>query len=107
VSSLPSPLQMRKKENLMGDLPEIYLTQNDFDRLLRLVEKNKQLVKLENELVRATIVPREQIPRDVVTMNSRVIFENETTGARREITLVYPQDADIDAGKISVTVPIG
>jgi regulator of nucleoside diphosphate kinase len=98
---------MRKKENLMGDLPEIYLTQNDFDRLLRLVEKNKQLVKLENELVRATIVPREQIPRDVVTMNSRVIFENETTGARREITLVYPQDADIDAGKISVTVPIG
>ena len=40
-------------------------------------------------------------------MNSRVLFENETTGERREVTLVYPSDADIDAGKISVLVPVG
>jgi regulator of nucleoside diphosphate kinase len=40
-------------------------------------------------------------------MNSRVIFENETTGEQREVTLVYPQSTDIDAGKISVLVPIG
>ena len=37
----------------------------------------------------------------------RVVFENETTGERREVTLVYPGSADIDAGKISVLVPIG
>jgi regulator of nucleoside diphosphate kinase len=56
--------------------------------------------------VRASALPRETIPKDVVTMKSRVIFENETTGERREITLVYPGDADIDAGRGSVLVPV-
>ena len=93
----------------MGDLPQIYLTQSDMDRLLELIDSQprKQVEKLENELVRAVVVPRNEIPNDVVTMNSRVIFEIESTGERREITLVYPKDADIDSGKISVLVPIG
>jgi regulator of nucleoside diphosphate kinase len=93
----------------MADLPQIYLTQNDLDRLLQLVEAQpgKQFEKLEGELVRAKVVPRDKIPKDVVTMNSRVIFENETTGERREVTLVYPGNADIDAGRISILVPVG
>ncbi|MEX2150494.1 MAG: nucleoside diphosphate kinase regulator [Steroidobacteraceae bacterium] len=93
----------------MDSLPQIYLTQNDLDQLLKLVESQpgKRFEKLESELVRANVVSREQIPRDVVTMNSRVIFENETTHERREITLVYPGSADIDAGKVSVLVPVG
>ena len=96
-------------EPTMDNLPQIYLTQNDADRLLKLVESQpgKRYEKLEGELVRAKVVPRERIPEDVVTMNSRVIFENETTGERREVTLVYPGSADIDAGKISILVPIG
>lgn len=93
----------------MGNLPQIYLSQNDMDRLLALIEaqRGKRYEKLERELVRATVMPREKIPQDVVTMNSRVIFENETTGEKREVTLVYPDNSDIDAGKISVLVPIG
>lgn len=93
----------------MADLTTIYLTQQDLGRLLNLVETQpgKRPEKLENELVRAQVVPREGIPKDVVTMNSRVIFENETTRERREVTLVYPGNADIDAGRISVLVPVG
>ena len=93
----------------MASLPQIYLTQLDVDRLLKLIESQpgKHFEKLEGELVRASIVPREKIPGDVVTMNSRVIFENETTRERREVTLVYPGSADIDAGKISVLVSVG
>ncbi len=93
----------------MADLPQIYLTQNDMESLFKLVDAQpgKRFEKLESELVRARVVPREEIPEDVVTMNSRVVFENETTGERREITLVYPGNADIDAGRISVLVPIG
>jgi regulator of nucleoside diphosphate kinase len=96
-------------EHSMADLPQIYLTQNDVDRLLRLVEAQSgaHFRKLESELVRANVLPREKIPADVVTMNSRVIFENETTRERREITLVYPGSADIDSGRVSVLVPIG
>jgi regulator of nucleoside diphosphate kinase len=93
----------------MNSLPQIYLTQNDLDQLLKLVESQpgKRFDKLESELVRAHVVSRDEIPRDVVTMNSRVIFENETTRERREITLVYPGRADINAGKVSVLVPVG
>lgn len=93
----------------MADLPSIYLTQNDMDRLLELVEAypGKRFEHLERELLRAHVVSLDEMPKDVVTMNSRVIFENETTGERREITLVYPGSADIDAGRVSVLVPIG
>jgi regulator of nucleoside diphosphate kinase len=93
----------------MANLPQIYLTQEDVERLLKLVESQpgKRFDKLESELVRANVVSRDEIPQDVVTMNSRVVFENETTGERREVTLVYPGSADIDAGKVSVLVPIG
>lgn len=93
----------------MNQVPQIYLTQNDMDRLLELIEAypGKRFDALESELLRARVVPREQIPQDVVTMNSRVVFENETTGERHEVTLVYPGKADIDSGRISVLVPVG
>jgi regulator of nucleoside diphosphate kinase len=103
----------RKPERSVADQPTIYLTQNDLDRLFDLVEAysagsgGRRFEQLERELVRAVVVPRGQIPKDVVTMNSRVIFENETTGERMEIELVYPREADIDAGKISILVPVG
>jgi regulator of nucleoside diphosphate kinase len=93
----------------MADLPPIYLTRDDMDRLLDLVDSypGKRFERLERELLRAIVVAPEEIPPDVVTMNSRVVFENEKTGERREVTLVYPGSADIDAGKVSVLVPIG
>jgi regulator of nucleoside diphosphate kinase len=94
---------------MQDDLPPIYLTQADMERLLELVDAypGHRFEKLEEELVRAQVVPREQIPADVVTMHSRVVFEDEGTGERREITLVYPGSADIAAGKVSVLTPVG
>jgi regulator of nucleoside diphosphate kinase len=97
----------------MAEEPSIYLTQEDLDRLFDLLETYgtgpgaDRLQKLESELVRAVVVPHDEIPKDVVTMNSRVVFEDETTGQRREITLVYPKHADIASGKVSVLVPVG
>jgi regulator of nucleoside diphosphate kinase len=92
----------------MAERPSLYLTHDDLERLSDLLEaQGARFAELEGELARAAVVPRAEIPRDVVTMNSRVVFENETTGARREVTLVYPGEADIDAGKISILVPVG
>jgi len=92
----------------MPDRPSLYLTQDDLERLSELLDaQGGRFAKLEGELARAIIVPRGEIPRDVVTMNSRVVFENETTGERREVALVYPREADINAGRISVLVPVG
>jgi regulator of nucleoside diphosphate kinase len=92
----------------MAENPSIYLTQDDLERLSYLLEAQRgRFGRLEGELARAMIVPRQDIPHDVVTMNSRVVFQNETTGERREVTLVYPHEADIGAGKISILVPVG
>jgi regulator of nucleoside diphosphate kinase len=92
----------------MAEHPSLYVTHGDLERLSRLLDaQSGRFAKLEGELARAKVVSREEIPHDVVTMDSRVVFQNETTGERREVTLVYPPDADIDAGKISILVPVG
>lgn len=62
---------------------------------------------LRCELSIAQIVAPEDIPPDVVTMNSTVRLRE---GGGREIetfTLVYPKDADIANGKLSILAPIG
>ena len=61
--------------------------------------------RLAAELDRAVIV--EVLPPDVVTPGSSVRFEEEGTGAVRRATLVYPNEADAGAGRISVLAPIG
>lgn len=58
------------------------------------------------EMERADVVPDARVPDDVVRMNSRVAFELDG-GERREAELVFPAEANIDQGKISVLTPIG
>jgi regulator of nucleoside diphosphate kinase len=62
---------------------------------------------LEAEIARAKIVDVSHLPPDVITMNSRAELLDLDTGERMEFTLVFPIDADIEAGKISVLAPLG
>ena len=62
---------------------------------------------LLDEIDRAAICDRTDIPADVVTMGSDVTFRDEDREAERTIRLVYPRDADISAGRISILTPIG
>jgi regulator of nucleoside diphosphate kinase len=62
---------------------------------------------LQDELDRAEIVPGYAIPIDVVTMHARVRYVDETTGERRDVTLVYPEQTDVARGRISVLAPVG
>jgi regulator of nucleoside diphosphate kinase len=66
-----------------------------------------QSATLAEELDRADIVQPEHLPDDVVTMHARVRYLDETTGERREVTLVYPDEADASHGRISVLSPVG
>jgi regulator of nucleoside diphosphate kinase len=61
---------------------------------------------LESALARATVVPAAEVPPDVVTMNSRVTYVDESAGVRTTVKLVYPQEA---AGQVHlpVTAPLG
>ena len=63
--------------------------------------------ELQRELDRAVVVSSEAVPPDVVTMNSRVVYDDETAGVRRVVSIVYPRHADASEGRISVLSPIG
>ncbi|MBC8869410.1 MAG: nucleoside diphosphate kinase regulator [Planctomycetes bacterium] len=65
------------------------------------------LVDLRSELQRAVIVDSDEVPYDVITMNSTVRLRDLDTGEVETYTLVYPGQADIAANKLSILAPIG
>jgi regulator of nucleoside diphosphate kinase len=71
------------------------------------VEQSPAGKALAHELERATVVAREQMPDGVVMMHSRVECEDELQGEKHELTLVYPREADVDQGKVSILAPVG
>ena len=55
---------------------------------------------------RADVVTAEAIPPNVVQMGSGVVFQSDN-GETRRVRLVFPGQADIAAGRISILTPIG
>jgi len=91
--------------------PSIAISQSDYDKLLRLgVTSGGPEAEAANdlltELVRANNVPDDQVPSGLVRMGSTLSFRTDT-GQERRVTLVFPQDADIAQGKVSVLTPVG
>lgn len=66
-----------------------------------------EIASLKKELERAEIVPPNEVPPDVITMNSRAQLLDLDTNERMELTLVFPAQADIEEGKISILAPLG
>lgn len=62
---------------------------------------------LLDEINRASIHTAKKFPADAVAMGSQVTYVDETSGAERSVTLVFPRDADISAGRVSILTPIG
>lgn len=77
------------------------------DRDLRRLKSLPIDEQLEAELERAVVVPSDEIPEDVVTIGSRVIFVDETTGKQRYVRIVDPMCADGARLEISVLAPVG
>ena len=59
------------------------------------------------EISRAKVVKDSHIAPDVVAMMSTVKFVDDASGVERTLQLVYPQDADIEAGRISIMSLVG
>ncbi len=92
--------------------PPILLCESDADRIADLavgVESRLPQVAamLLKEIDRARVVKDGALPADVVGMGSRVRFRDESAGTERTVRLVYPSEADIEAGKVSILTPIG
>lgn len=94
---------------------QIFITDFDLERLEDLIANASQrssrdsryLEELEQELMKAEVVTPAGIPPDAITMNSRVCLQDMDSGEELVYTLVFPADADVESGKISVLAPIG
>ena len=91
--------------------PNIRISQTDHARLLALAStvaaRNPEASdELLAELERARIFADAWVSAGTVWMGSTVTFKPDT-GDRKTITLVFPGDADISEGKVSILTPIG
>lgn len=94
---------------------KIFITDFDKARLEELIgvaedfgaHHRKDLDALAGELAKAKVVRSSKVPPDVVTMNSKVVLRDVDTGEEMTYVLVFPKDADVDAGKISILAPVG
>lgn len=95
-------------------MKQILITKQDFTRIYKSISdakqnnsiKKEEAEKLLNELHSAKIVESEEIPADVVTMNSVVKIHFENNRTTTEFKIVYPDQADIKAKKISIFSPV-
>jgi regulator of nucleoside diphosphate kinase len=91
-------------------MPPIIVSETDHERLTSLAaaaeERSPEVARvLQTEMQRARVVPLEAVPADAVRMGSTVEISSE--GQRRRVTLVFPGEADIASGRISIMTPIG
>ncbi len=90
----------------------IVVTRTDFARLQDLLESwrarpSVSVAALTQELRHGKLVADKEVSDGIVTMNSRVHVRHLDERVSKTYTVVYPKDANVDQGKISVLAPIG
>ncbi|MEQ4576293.1 MAG: nucleoside diphosphate kinase regulator [Gammaproteobacteria bacterium] len=103
---------MVQSQHSSGLPPSITISSRDLARLEAMLEspalsRHPAAIALSEELGRARIVAPEQMPADVVTMHSRLECQDELQGDTHTLTLVYPNEADVERHRVSVLAPVG
>ena len=93
----------QKPSIIVSDRDQSRLTTLATDALERFPQAAQELL---SEMERAAVVSAEAVPSNVVQMGSGVVFQSDN-GETRRVTLVFPGQADIGAGRISILTPIG
>lgn len=94
---------------------KIHITKFDMDRLLELIEGVRLVPKgtkvdldlLEKELYSGILVDPANVPKDVITMNSKVSVTDTQSGETMTYTLVFPSAANISENRLSILAPLG
>ena len=66
-----------------------------------------RIAELEFTLSRCRVIDGAAWPADQARLLSRIRLLDLQSGAEEEYTLVHPEEADFDAGKLSIQSPIG
>lgn len=91
-------------------LPDIVLRRDDFDALHRLVGDlpgRGPAGLLQQELDRAQVCEAADLPGAVVALNRWLHYADGRSPTPRRIMLVLPDEADIDAGRVSILSYVG
>lgn len=95
-------------------MTKIILSKLDYSRIYKCINEAKKLntiglIEVENllhELQSAEVVDPNEIPSDVVTMNSIVNISFLNTNKTTQFQIVYPDQANIKENKISIFSPV-
>ena len=92
--------------------PPIHISETDYaliaSQAMRLEATAPQVAEmLLDEIDRAEVHSRDELPGDVVTLGSVVTFVDESTGVRRRVQIVLPADADIERSSLSIGSQVG
>jgi regulator of nucleoside diphosphate kinase len=105
---------MANGQSVLSDRNTVVITEFDFDRLRHLAESPRYrtthgvlVAGLREELDRGRVVAPAEVPEGVVTMRSRVRVRDLKSRETETYTLVFPEEADIEIGKLSVLAPLG
>jgi len=116
IKKLDDELLMSQKE-LQVDIPKAILTAREHGDLKENAEykaaKERQtflqarISLLQKRISDVTSLDIERIPRDRSGLGSTLFLADIHTGKEKQFHLVFPEDVDPDAGKISPGSPIG
>ena len=87
----------------------LVIKDSDYKRLQKLIDSSDSPAAafLEDEILNARVVADDKLPGDAVAMGSRVTFRRRDSKETTVVTLVYPQDSDLEEKKISILSPVG
>ena len=93
----------------------LILAKEDYDIIMHYIKRGlptigfnrKDSIELETEIRKAKLVQKDQLPDDVVRLNSRVLIKEEKDNKILELTVVTPEKANIKKKLISIMSPIG
>lgn len=97
-----------KKRGPKERRPDLVISSFDKIRLLELLGRDPDVAgaataaDLRGEVERGAEVRPEDVPPDVVTMNSRVRLRDLRNGGEHTYTIVFPADADPEHGRLSI-----
>ncbi len=101
---IPNPNRERQHAE-----PALIIDAGHYERLRAIASSAPPAIgeRLLFELERADLRPTDEMPADVVRIGSQVTFRDEASGRTQTVSLAYPEDANIEARRVSVLAPIG
>jgi regulator of nucleoside diphosphate kinase len=103
---------MEKSTSSGAAKPPIHISETDYaliaSHAMRLEATAPEVASmLLDEIDRAEVYSRDELPRDVVTLGSLVTFVDESNGVQRRVQIVLPADANMERCSLSIHSQVG